>query len=54
MKTRTQEAAVVFTFDPDSQVIRRAQCDPALVEAYERDLRARGLEVAVYRPEVVS
>jgi hypothetical protein len=24
------------------------------VEAYERDLRARGLEVAVYRPEVAS
>jgi hypothetical protein len=54
MRPRAQEAAVVFTFDPDSQVMRRAQCDPALVEAYERDLRARGLEVAVYRPgEVV-
>jgi hypothetical protein len=51
MRPRAQEAAaVVFTFDPDSQVMRRAQCDPALVEAYERDLRARGLEVAVYRP----
>jgi hypothetical protein len=48
------QAAVVFTFDPDSQVMRRAQCDPALVEAYAADLAERGLEVAVYYGPVAS
>lgn len=55
MKPRAQEAAVVFTYDPQSSVMRRAQCDPDLVAAYAADLAERGLEVAVYfPPEVVA
>jgi hypothetical protein len=55
MRHRAQEAAaVVFTFDPDSQVMRRAQCDPDLVAAYAADLAERGLEVAVYFPPEVA
>jgi hypothetical protein len=46
------QAAVVFSFDPDSQVMRRASCDPELVAAYAAELAERGLEVAVYFPGV--
>ncbi len=47
-----EQAAVVFTFDRDSQVMRRAACDPDLVAAYAAELAERGLEVAIFFPPV--